>query len=181
MYGGEVRRAVWDALQDADRLARYCGILSERHRRYHLLLRFTLLFAAVGGISRFTEIIPLVPDWLPEASAVLIIALVILDFMAENGRKADVLYAIAIECGAYELRLNHLMRALQKGSGAGDEEDVWRELREIETGLIQSTARAGYANIGESKRANDRAWMEAREVVSGRFATESGDESPAPS
>ena len=162
--------AVWDTLLDAERYSRYYGALSNRYRRRHRILRFFLLLAAIGVIPRFIALFPETVSWLSEVAALCIIALVTLDFMAEYGRKADILHAIAVECGEYEVRLRHLMFAIQ--SGTLDAGNILIELRTIESGMSRVTDRAGYADIGEDVQENNRAWTEARDVVSGRFASE---------
>lgn len=165
-----LRNAVWDTLLDAERYSRYYSALSERHRLRHRVLRFSLFLAAIGVIPQFLELLPSTFDWISEVAALGVIAVVAWDFMAEDGRKADILHAIAVECGECELRLRHLMHAIQ--FGVANAEEILAELRTIETSLSRVTDRAGYADIGQDSRENDRAWAEARDVVSGRFANE---------
>ena len=173
MQNPTIRNAVWDALLEAEQHFRYYGDLAERHRRRHRALRYFLLFAAIGGISSLLDFLPAQFSWISEVSAVLIVALVIWDFMAEDGRKADVLHAISIECGQYELRLRHLIYSIDAGI-ADDPETIAQELKDIESAINQITARAGYADIPEHKRLTDKAWKESVKVVPGRFATSEG-------
>ena len=188
MIEPNLRNALRQAMLDAERLGRYLGSLAEVHRRGHRNLRFILLFAAVGGITGIVEILPV--SWAAAAvvvssiSGIVIIALVIWDFMAEDGKKAAILHAISIEFGEYELRLRSLWLALNRIEPANGDEEEWTaqrikmdhevqaEIRAIEDGMLRATARAGYADISEDERANQRATDEAYQVVEARFALE---------
>ena len=173
MRDDRLRTAVWQALLDAERFGRYYGIRARAHQRNHRILRFILLFAAVGGVARFLDVLPEVTEPISNVAGIVIIALVIWDFMADDGKKAAVLHAICVECGEYHLRLGSLWASLNHPEGA-DETAIQAELRAIEDGMLRSTARAGYADIREHDRDNERAATEAYQVVSARFAADGG-------
>ena len=174
MRDDSLRTAVWQALLDAERFGRYYGIRARAHQRNHWILRFILLFAAVGGVTRFLDILPDETElFISNLAGVVIIGLVIWDFIADDGKKASVLHAISVECGEYYLRLGSLWASLNHPEGA-DETAIQAELRAIEDGMLRSTARAGYADIREHDRDNKRATTEAYEVVSARFAAHGG-------
>ena len=166
--------AVWQALLDAERFGRYYGSRSQAHRRTHRVLRSILLFAAVGGVASFLDILPLETELVSSVASIVIIGLVIWDFMADDGKKAAVLHAISIECGEYCLRLSSLWGSLNHPEGA-DETAIRMELRAIEDGMLRVTARAGYADIREHDRDNERAAAEACQVVVARFAADGGN------
>ena len=173
MRDDNLRHAVWQALLDAERLGRYYGIRAAAHRHAHRTLRFVLLFAAVGGVTRFLDVLPEVTESISNAAGIVIIALVIWDFMADYGKKAAILHAISIECGDYDLRLRSLWMSLDHADGE-DETAIRAELRAIEDGMLRATARAGYAEVTEHDQDNERATTEAYEVVSARFAAHGG-------
>ena len=174
MTGDSLRLAVWQALLDAARFERYYGARSEAHRRHHRLLRFILLFAAVGGLARFLGLLPpAVVGPVTEVAGIVIIGIVIWDFMADDGRKASVLHTICIECGEYELRLRSLWMSLDLAEDV-DEPAIRAELRAIEDGILRVVARAGHADIAEHESDNKRAAEEAYQVISDRFAPEGG-------
>lgn len=174
MVDSSLRLAVWQALLDAARFDRYYAARAEAHRRIHRWLRFFLLFAAVGGLARFVGLFPpTLAGPVAEIASVAIVGLVIWEFMAEDGKKATILHAIAIECAEYELRLRSLWMALDSG-GDVDEPAILAELRLIEDRMLQTTARAGHADIAEHDKDNQRAMREADLDISNRFATHGG-------
>ncbi len=173
MRDDSLRNAVWQALLDAERFGRYYGIRARAHQRNHRILRSFLLFAAVGGVARFLDILPDETELVSNLAGIVIIALVIWDFMADNGKKAAVLHAICVECGEYYLRLDYLWTSLNQAADA-DETAIRAELRTIEEGMLRVTARAGYADIREHDHDNERAATEAYQVVSARFAADGG-------
>ena len=91
MHDDSLRTAVWQALLDAERFGRYYGSRSQAHRRTHRVLRSILLFAAVGGVASFLDILPLETELVSSGASIVIIVLVIWDFMADDGKKAAVL------------------------------------------------------------------------------------------
>ena len=173
MLDDSLRTAVWQALLDAERFGRYYGSRAQTHRRNHRILRSILLFAAVGGVARFLGILPDETEFVSNVAGIIIIALVIWDFMADDGKKAAVLHAISIECGEYYLQLSSLWVSLNHPEGA-DETDIRTQLRAIEDGMLRVTARAGYADVQEHDRDNERAATEAYQVVAARFAADGG-------
>ena len=173
MRDDRLRTAVWQALLDAERFGRYYGSRAQAHRRSHRILRSILLFAAVGGVARFLDILPDETEFISNLAGIVIIFLVIWDFMADDGKKASILHAISVECGEYYLQLNSLWASLNHPEGA-DETAIRAELRAIEDGMLRATARAGYADIREHDRDNVRAATEAYQVVSARFAAHGG-------
>ena len=173
MRDDSLRTAVWQALLDAERFGRYYGIRARAHQHKHRILRFILLFAAVGGVTRFLDILPDETEHISNLAGIVIIVLVIWDFMADDGKKASILHAICVECGEYYLRLGSLWASLNQAEGA-DETAIRAELRAIEDGMRRTATRAGYANIREHDRDNMRAATEAYQVVSARFAADGG-------
>ena len=172
MADSNLRLAVWQTLLDAARFERYYGIRAEVHRRNHRILRFVLLFSAVGGVVRFLGIFP--PDIanpVAEVAGIFIIAIVIWDFMEDYGKKAVILHSISIECAEYELRLRSLWMSLNSGEDVA-EPAIRAELRTIEDGMLRRTAHAGQANIAEHDGDNQRAAREAYQVMVDRFAPE---------
>ena len=164
------RNAVWQTMLDADRLNRYYGVLADRHRARYRWLRFVLIFAAVGGVTRLTDLLPEAIDWLPEVSALAIIALVIWDFMADYPRKAAILHTIAIECNDYSNQLHQIWLSLTRGEV--DVERVIAQVAHIDTELSRITARAGVADIAENHKLNQQAATETYSVARDRFYTE---------
>lgn len=173
MLDESLRKAVWQALLDAERFGRYYGSRARAHQLYHRILRFILLFAAVGGVARFLDFLPDETELISNVAGIVIIALVIWDFMMDDGKKAVILHAISVECGDYYLRLDSLWVSMNQAEGA-DETDIRAELRAIQEGMLRVTARAGYADIREHDRGNERATTEAYQVVSARFAADGG-------
>lgn len=174
MVDANLRLAVWQTLLDAARFERYYGSRAEAHRLYHRILRFVLLFSAVGGVARFLDIFPpAIADPVAEVAGIVIIAIVIWDFMEDYGKKAVILHSISIECAEYELRLRSLWMSMNSGEDVV-EPAVRAELRTIEDGMLRLTAHAGQANIAEHDGDNQRAAQEAYQVMSDRFAPEGG-------
>ncbi len=174
MRDDSLRTAVWQALLDAERLGRYYGIRAAAHQRAHRFRRFVLLFAAVGGVARFLNVLPeAVTEPISNVASIAIIALVIWDFMLDDGKKAAILHAISVECGEYYLRLDYLWMSLNQAEGT-DETVIRAEFHAIQDGMLRTTARAGYAEVTEHDQDNARATTEAYEVVSARFAAHGG-------
>ena len=173
MHDDSLRTAVWQALLDAERFGRYYGSRSQAHRRNHRVVRSILLFAAVGGVASFLDILPVEAELVSSVASIVIIVFVVWDFMADDGKKAAVLHAISVECGEYYLRLSSLWGSLNHPEGA-DETAIRTELRTIEDGMLRVTTRAGYADIQEHERENERATTEAYQVVAARFAADGG-------
>ena len=164
--------AVWGAMYDAERLSRYYGTMAERYRLRHYVQRLVLFVAAVAGASRFVEFFePYVPAWTPEAMSFVIIVLITVDFMDDSGKKATVLHLISTELGEYEVRLRQLWTSTAQRA-SDDAEHVQTVLQEFELAMVRATARAGYANIGESKRISESSDEDAKRVITDRFATE---------
>lgn len=169
-----LRLAVWNALLDAARFERYYRTRAEAHRKSYRRLRFFLLFAAVGGLARLLgPFPPAVASPVAEAASVAIVGLVIWEFMADDGKKAMILHAIATECAEYDIRLRSLWMSLNSGEDV-DEFAIRTELRLIQDSLLQVTARAGQAHIAEHEQDNQRAMREADRDISNRFATQEG-------
>ena len=169
MIEGVIRDAVWQTLLDAERFVRYYGARADHHRRLHRTVRFTLLFAAaVGGVSGISSSVPYPLSYLPTAAGVILIALVVWDSMADDGKKAAMLHAIAVECGGYALRLNSMWMTVNLPED-GDEAAIWAELEGIREGMLRTTARAGYADVAEDDQENQRAAEAAYEDVVAKF------------
>ena len=174
MADASLRLAVWQSLLDAARFERYYGIRAETHRRHHRVLRFILLFVAVGGMARLLDVLPpTIVGPVAEVASIAIVGIVIWDFMADDGKKAAILHAISIECGEFELRLRSLWMSLNSGEDV-DESAIRQELYAIEDGLLRVTARPGHADIAEHDRDNKRAAEDAYQNISDRFAPEGG-------
>ena len=169
MIEGVIRDAVWQTLLDAERFVRYYGARADHHRRLHRNVRFTLLFAAaVGGVSGIAVLVPAPFSYLSGLAGLVLIALVVWDSMADDGKKAAMLHAIAIECGEHALRVNSLWMTVNLPDD-GDESAVLEELERIREGMLRTTARAGYVDVAEDDGENERAAKAAYEDVLGRF------------
>lgn len=172
-----LRNAVWQALLDSSRLLRYYGDRAAYHRKRHQHLRFALLFsAAVGGVSGLSGIadtvqIPGSFVFLTPIAGVVIIAIVVWDAIADYGKKAALLHVISIECGEFELRTRHLWEAIARGEEI-DADEVRAEVQSVERAMLQTTSRAGYADIDEHEGANQRAAGEAHQVIATMYGSE---------
>ena len=165
--------AVWQAMYDAERLSRYYGAMAERYRLRHYTLRFVLFIAAVAGASRLVGIFAMhIPTWMPEAMSFVIIVLVTIDFMSDSGKKAAVLHSIAIELCEHEVRLRQLWVSTAHETSGHTAEDVATMLQDFELAMLRSTARAGYADIGEDGRLAESSDEDAKRDITNRFATE---------
>ena len=163
----QVRNAVWQQLLDAERYSRYYGALSDRHRNCYRWLRFFLLFAAVGGIARFLDLFPASFAWISELSAIVIIALVIWEFMADYSTKAAILHTITIECGELQNDLDHLWLSLDQHSVGTPE--VIDGLQRIDDAFTRLTARAGYAGVSQDTTLNQSVTEDAYKVIHDRY------------
>ena len=162
MLDDRLRIAVWQALLDAERFGRYYGRRARAHQLYHRILRSILLFAAVGGVARFLDILPDETELISNVAGIAIIVLVIWDFMMDDGKKAVILHAISVECGDYYLRLRSLWMSLNQEECA-DQTAIRAELRAIEEGMLRVTARAGHADIRDTITAtNVQRWRPTR-------------------
>ena len=164
-----VRNAVWQAMLDAERFVRYYGARAEHHRNRHRIVRFLLLFAAVGALGDAFALVVLDGQWISKAAGISIVGLVIWDFMVDDGKKATILHAISVECGEYQLSLRSLWLEIEHGE-PNNPSGIREELQWIEAAMLRLTARAGYADIEENEQANTRAAEEAYEVVPAQFA-----------
>ena len=102
----------------------------------------------------------------------VIIVVVTLDFMGDNGKKAAVLLSIAIELCEHEVRLRQLWVSTAHQISAHTPEDVAAMLQNFELAMVHSTARAGYADISENARLAESCDEDAKQDISNRFVTE---------
>ena len=175
MVSAQTRNDVWQELLDVARLVRYYEALSDRYRRNHMIVRFLLLAAAVGGIATLLDLLP--ADRLPAAvqkdqlvavANALVALLVVWDFVSNYAKKAAVLQAISLECSLLDVEWRKLWADVNDGhvsdaEARGKNHGLGRRISEV-------TGWAGQAGIRESPRLNKKCTKVAYKVMADRYA-----------
>ena len=130
-----------------------------------------LFLAAIAGASQVVAVLQaLVPHWVPGVMSFFIIVLITVDFMQDYGRKATVLHLIAVEPGEFEVRLRAMLQAVRKPDF--DSAEVAELLSQFELAMVQVTARAGYAGVGESPSVAESSAQDAKACLKQRYYME---------
>lgn len=164
-----LRNAVWQQLLDAERLSRYYGKLTDRHRTWQRIPRYLMGVSSVVGAAA----IMFETDWTANAvylpAFLLVIAAVVWDFIHDHGDKAAILHSISVECSEYETELQDLWRSVD-AEQPSKESHIRARLKDIESGMQRITSRAGYAGVKVDEKLNEKAQKEGFKVISDRFS-----------
>lgn len=162
----ETVSVIWQHLLDVARLNRYYAKLARRAAQRNVAIRFGLAFSGVGALAGFMELLPgSLPDALPAVFAVLIPAVILVDFLAGFARKAAVLEVISTDMNAIEVEYRSLWERLY--SGSVPEGQVMSESDLLIRRMISATSRDVF---GEDEGVNQRSQQEAYQAEELRYA-----------
>ena len=167
-----LRASVWHSLLETDRCSRYYNELASRYRRRNLALRFSLMLAAMIGGAKPLGVLPFLPDYVVQVSSFAIIGVIIWDFLADYSKKSALCHAIAVECSRCCQELDRLWSAVEQQTLPDSE--IREQLDAIDRRRIDTTARAGDADVLEDKAINKAAEEESDAVMLRRYATSAG-------
>lgn len=162
MASERTRSDVWQELFDVAGLVRYYEALADRHKRRRDRVRFLLLAAAATGVAALLD---LLPETARVAAGGAIAALVVWDFVADHARKAAVLHAASLECGALEIEWRELWTDVNDANAS--ECEARRRNRQLARRI--ATVK-GWANIPEDRKLNEECARAAHEYLADRYA-----------
>ena len=164
----QTRGAVWGALYDLERNARYYAAMADRHKFRHRVLRFAILAGALSeaGILYAAT----VHGWLFYAGAaggLLLAALTIWDAVSDYAEHAAVLRITALVCDDLKQEAEALWRSV---------EDYRVSPRDAEGALASIIARWSAATQRVQTRTNDQlnrqTSLDARQYMTDRYAVQ---------
>ena len=161
----QTRNDVWRGLLEVARLVRYYEKPSDRQRRNRLVTPFLLLGAAGGGIAALLDLLPTNMQLLASG---MIALLVVWDFVADYAKKAAILHTIGLECSALESEWRELWANVNEGDL--NEDEARRGNQQLERRMLAVTGRAGYADVREDRKLNEKCEKAAYKVVAERYA-----------
>ena len=165
MVSERTRNEVWRELLDAARLARYYEALADRHRRNHTLTRVFLLATAASGVAALLD---LLPDAARLVAGGLIAFVVAWDFVANYAKKAAVLHAISLECGALEEEWRALW--IDANDDGAEDSEVQRRNRELSRKIMAIAGWAGHVDVREDRKLNEECEEAAYRIMAERHA-----------
>ena len=165
MVSNQVRNEVWQNLLDIARLDRYYAALSDRYKRNHTIVRICLLAAATSGIAAFLDALPPIAQLISGGGIAVII---VWDMVSDYGRKAAILHAISLQCGDLENEWAELWIRVNEAT-ITNEETILRN-RQLIQRITAVTGGAGYADIREDQKLNERCAADTYEVMEARYA-----------
>ena len=158
---------IWQHMLDVARLNRYYAKLAQRSAQRNMYVRFGLAFSGVGALAGFLELLPgSLPHALPAVFAVLIPALILVDFLAGFARKAAVLEAISSDMSAIEGDYRALWERLYAGRIPDSEAMVESDLL-----LHRMTSATSRDLFGEDEGLNQRSQQDAYRAEELRYAS----------
>ncbi len=166
MVSDQVRNDVWYCLLDVARLVRYYAALSDRYKRNYKIVRVLLFAAATSGIAAFLDALPPIAQLISGGGIAVII---VWDMVSDYGRKAAILHAISLQCGDLEDDCHDLWRNIDNAT-ITNEEAIHRS-RQLDRRITNVTSGAGYADIPEDKKLNERCRDDADSVMEHKYAT----------
>ena len=164
-----MRHEIWQGLLDAARLVRYYEALYNRYQRWHQIVRVVLLASATGVIGLLAG--NLSDPWtyiLQPILGIAIVLVVIVDLVGRFAEKAAVLHTISVNCSRLDNEWHELWADCQAGEASMD--DLAHRNAELSQKQTEVTSAAGDAHILDSRRLNERCWVEACRVEELRYA-----------
>ena len=163
----ETVSVVWQHMLDVARLNRYYAKLARRAARRNVGIRFCLAFSGVGALAGFLELLPgSLPDALPAVFAVLIPAVILVDFLSGFARKAAVLEVISTDMTAIENDYRTLWELLYAGTISDD-----KALFESSLLLHRLTSATSRDVFGEDEGVNQQSQNDAYRAEALRYAS----------
>ena len=170
MITQQTRQDIWDERLDVARLVRYYEKLSDKQRHYYFVIRGMLVLSAFSGAAALLKFFP---ENIQEEIAIVagfVIALVTAwDILTNYARKAAVSHAIGKECSFLEIEWkdlwadanNHLL-----------EDPVARKKnRRLARRITEVTAWAGYVNIREDRKLNEKCENEVHRIMGEKYVS----------
>ena len=170
MVSDLTRNMVWQEMLDIARLIRYYEALFDRYRCYNLSVRSGLLISAIGEIA---SLLRLLPEPFREAAiatfSALIALVVIVDFLADFGKKAEVLRTVGFHCRDLESQWRQLWSELHD-EGSSDE-GIRTKNRQLVERISTVTDWVDMVNIPRDEKVNVECEKTAHKIVRERFTT----------
>lgn len=171
MVSDLTRNMVWQEMLDVARLIRYYEALFDRYRRYNFCVRLLLLASAAGEIASLLKLLPL--PYREAAIAIfsaLIAVIVVVDFLADFGKKAEVLRTVGFHCRDLESQW-HLLWSELHDDGSTDD-DVRTRNRQLAEKISTVTEWVDMASIPRNEKVNVESEKAAHQIVRERFAVQ---------
>ncbi|MYB34444.1 MAG: hypothetical protein F4X92_04870 [Gammaproteobacteria bacterium] len=167
----QTRNEIWQGYLDAERLNRYYQYLADKHRKIDQGIKFTIAFAAVGGVTRLIAALPDEWGWISDVSSVVILFVVIVELVFDFRSKSSVLTRTSEN-------LQHITRDWQMLWNQVDRQDatdgvLLNKMDDLLKKSIESTKPVGQIGLSINSRINQKSWEEAIEVITAQYATRS--------
>lgn len=159
------RNDVWQKLLDAQRHVQYYQVMSGRHEKRHMAVRFVLLFAGAGSV---VTVVQTVDARIQAALGIVIAVTVAWEFVANYARKAAILHAICTESCSIESELRDLWTDIQ--SGIKEEAEIRRAYKALAARLREVTGWAGQNGVVVDDKVNQRTTRTAYAVMEQQYA-----------
>ena len=172
MVSDQTRNMVWQEFLDVARNVRYYEKLSNRYRKYHHRVRFLILASAVSGIANLLDL-PLefiqgpFRELIQLAVSGFIALLVVWDFVADYGKKAEVLHIVSLQCSDLESQWDRLWAELHDEES--DDTEIRRKNRRLSERLSTVTGWAGLVNVQDDEELNSVCEKDAYRVMDSRY------------
>ena len=165
----QTRNEIWQGYLDAERLNRYYLYLADRYRKINQGIKFLIVFAAIGGVTRLIEILPDGWNWIADVSSVAILLLVMAEIVFDFRSKSAVLTRTSED-------IQHITKDWQILWNQVDKEDatndaILKQMNDLLNKSIESIKPVGQIGLSEDKRLNQKSWEEAIKVISDQYAT----------
>ena len=168
MVSDLTRNMVWHEFLDVTRLVRYYEKLSDRYRRKHRIVRSLLLASAASGIANLLELLPPITQEPVQLIANGLIALLVVwDFLADYGKKAEVLQTVSVQCTDLVSQWDQLWSELHDDN-AGDS-DIRIKNRQLGEKLTNITSWTGLVGVPLDEKLNVACQEEANRVMIPRY------------
>ena len=162
------RNMVWHEFLDVTRLVRYYEELSDRYRRKHRIVRSLLLASAASGIANLLGLLPpSTQDPVQLIANGLVALLVVWDFLADYGKKAEVLQTVSVQCTDLVSQWDQLWSELHDDN-AGDSHIRIRN-RQLCERLTSITSWPGLVGVPFDKKLNSTCEEDAYRVMIPRY------------
>ena len=162
MATDQTREAIWQELLDSARLVRYYEALANRYRTRHQLTLFLLAGGATAGI---VSLLARFPPTIQLFANAFIAVVAVWTLIAGYARKAAVLHTIS----SHLSMLNSSWERLWDHLDDTDDTEARQRRTELSGEMNEVTSRAGFADVSDDFRLNERSEEAAYRAVAGQY------------